>query len=80
MDKKIKLVDGLTIETKQRVSNYKYNTDRHVAMSELNRHTKLCRNQRIWQEVKEFGLDFIKYIVPYVVIILGMYFLLTLGG
>lgn len=71
-----KLVGRLTTETKQRVSNY----DRHVALSELNRLTKLRRNQRIVKDLKEFGLDFVKYIVPYVVVIGGMYFLLTLGG
>ena len=75
-----KLVGRLTTETKQRVSNYKANADRHVALSELNRLTKLRRNQRIVKDLKEFGLDFVKYIVPYVVVIGGMYFLLTLGG
>ena len=71
-----KLVGRLTTDTKQRVRDY----DRHVALSELNRLTKLRRNQRIVKDLKEFGLDFVKYIVPYVVIILGMYFLLTMGG
>ena len=76
METQSKLVGRLTTETKQRVRDY----DRHVAMSELNRLTKLRRNQRIWKGIKAFGLELMKYVVPYLVIIFGMYFLLTLGG
>ena len=54
--------------------------DKHVGIAELNKHMRRSRNQRIRNEVKEFGLDFVKYIVPYVVIIGFRYFILTLGG
>ena len=73
MDKvKRKLVDGLTIDTKQRISDY----DRHVALSELNRHDKHYRIERI----KDMAKDFVLYILPYVVVVFLILTMMDLGG
>lgn len=73
MDKtKSKLVDGLTTETKQRISDY----DRHVAMSELNRHDKHYRIERI----KDMAKDFVFFILPYVVVVFLILTMMDLGG
>jgi hypothetical protein len=73
MDKtKSKLVDGLTIETKQRISDY----DRHVGLSELNRHERQCRIER----VKDMAKDFVFYILPYVVVVFLILTMMDLGG
>lgn len=74
--KKSKLVDGLTIETTQRVSNYKYNTDRHVALSELNRHTRQCRKERI----KEVLKDVVFYVLPYLVAMILIFSIMSMRG
>jgi hypothetical protein len=73
MDKvKRKLVDGLTTETKQRAYNY----DRHVAMSEHNRHVRQCRIERVKDMVK----DFISYVLPYVVAMVLIFSIMSLRG
>ena len=69
--KKSKLVEGLTLDTKQRISNY----DRHVAMSELNRHMRRCRIER----VKDMAKDVVFYILPYVVVVFLIFNLMNLG-
>lgn len=63
-----KLVNGLTTETKQCAYNY----DRHVAMSEHNRHVRQCRIERI--------KECVGYILPYVVAGLLILFIMHVGG
>jgi hypothetical protein len=70
--KKNKLVDGLTIETKQRISDY----DRHVGLSELNRHERQCRIER----VKDMAKDFVFFVLPYVVVVFLILTMMDLGG
>jgi hypothetical protein len=72
MDKNKKLVNGLTIETKQRISDY----DRHVGLSELDRHNRQCRIER----VKDMAKDFVLYILPYVVAVFLILTMMDLGG
>jgi len=73
MDKtKSKLVDGLTLDTKQRISDY----DRHVAMSELNRHDRHYRIER----AKDMAKDFVYFILPYVVAVFLILTMMDLGG
>jgi hypothetical protein len=67
-----KLVSRLTIETKQRAYNY----DRHVAMSEHNRHVRQCRIER----VKEMAKDFICYVLPYVVAMVLIFSIMSMRG
>lgn len=69
--KKSKLVDGLTLDTKQRISDY----DRHVGLSELNKHERQCRIER----VKNMAKDFVFYILPYVVVVFLLFNLTNMG-
>lgn len=67
-----KLVNGLTTETKQRAYDY----DRHVAMSEHNRHVRQCRIERVKNMVK----DFVFYILPYVVAMVIIFSIMSRRG
>jgi hypothetical protein len=70
--KKSKLVNGLTLDTKQRISDY----DRHVAMSELNRHDRHYRIERI----KDMAKDFVYFVLPYGVVVFLILTMMDLGG
>lgn len=71
-----KLVDRLTTETKQRAYNY----DRHVAMSEHNRHVRQCRIERVKEVVIQGAKDFVSYVLPYVVAMVLIFSIMSLRG